>query len=64
MDDENDFAEIPDNNSLKAIYYGPDIATEDKEKLHDIAVKKELKEYEVNLDNDSRKYSLKIVPFR
>lgn len=57
LDDENDYAEIPDNNSLKAIYYGPDIATEDKEMLHDIALKKELKEYDVNLDNDSRKYS-------
>ena len=42
LDDENDFAEIPDNNSLKAIYYGPDIATEDKEKPKDADASKTL----------------------
>jgi len=49
---------------LKAIYYGPDIAKKDKEKLHRIAVKKGLKEYDVNLDAESRKYDLKVTMFQ
>ena len=55
-----DFVEIPDDGCLKAIYYGMDIKPEDQEKLHQIALKKGLKEYKVSIDEDSPKYSLKI----
>lgn len=60
FDDENDYCSIPDNNSLKAIYYGPDISDKDKNQLHKIAQEKGLAEYDVSLDIDSRKYELKI----
>ena len=64
LENEEDYASIPDTGCLKAIYYGPDIAKEDKEKLHRIAVKKGLKEYDVNLDAESRKYDLKVTMFQ
>ena len=40
------------------------ITKKDKEKLHRIAVKKGLKEYDVNLDAESRKYDLKVTMFQ
>lgn len=64
LENEEDYASIPDTGCLKAIYYGPDIAKKDKEKLHRIAVKKGLKEYDVNLDAESRKYDLKVTMFQ
>ncbi len=60
--DENDYCSIPDNNSLKAIYYGPDISDIDRNKLHKIAQEKGLAEFDVKLDVDSRNYSLKVIP--
>lgn len=63
IEDENDYASIPDMGCLKAIYYGPDITSEDKAELHEIATKKGLEEYDVCLDTNSRKYDLKIIPF-
>lgn len=61
--DENDYAAIPDMGCLKAIYYGPDISSNDKAELHEIASTKGIKEYDVSLDLYSRKYDLKITPF-
>ena len=61
--DENDYASIPDMGCLKAIYYGPDISSNDKAELHEIASTKGIKEYDVSLDLYSRKYDLKITPF-
>lgn len=61
--DENsceDYIEIPDDGCLKAIFYGMDIKPEDYEMLHQIAVKKGIKEYKVSIDEDSPRYSLKI----
>lgn len=63
IEDENDYVSIPDMGCLKAIYYGPDITSEDKAELHEIATKKGLEEYDVCLDTNSRKYDLKIIPF-
>ena len=55
-----DYLELPDQGCLKAVYYGPDIKKEDYESLHEIALKKGIKEYRVSIDNNSRKYSLMI----
>jgi hypothetical protein len=63
IEDENDYVSIPDMGCLKAIYYGPDITSEDKVELHEIATKKGIEEYDVCLDTNSRKYDLKITPF-
>jgi len=55
-----DYMEISDQGCLKAIYYGPDIKTEDYEILHQIAKNKGIDEYKVSIDNNSRKYSLTV----
>lgn len=55
-----DFVEISDDGFLNAIYYGTDITDEDYEKLHQIALRKGIKEYKVSIDEDTPKYSLKI----
>lgn len=55
-----DFVELPDEGCLKAIYYGPDIKKADYETLHQIALNKGIKEYRVSIDDNSRKYGLKI----
>lgn len=55
-----DYLELPDQGCLKAIYYGPDISRDDYETLHKIALNKGIKEYRVSIDDNSRKYSLKI----
>lgn len=60
LDDKEDYTIIPDCGCLKAIYYGPDIDRKEKEELHKIAKQKGIKEYDVNLDTDSRKYDLKV----
>ena len=62
MENKDDFSLIPDLNCLKAIYYGPEISTENKEKLHEIAKNKEIAEYDVTFDLESRKYNLKVSP--
>ena len=62
--DENkeDFSLIPDLNCLKAIYYGPDISSENRNKLHEIAVARGIAEYDVAFDQESRNYNLKVCP--
>lgn len=57
-----DFVEIPDEGCLKAIYYGMDISDDDYNVLHQIALRKGIKEYRVAIDDRSRKYSLKVTP--
>ena len=57
-----DFISIPDMGYLKAIYYGPDMESRYKEHLRTIAKAKGIREYDVVLDRNSRKYSLKVVP--
>ena len=59
---DQDFITIPDLGYLKAIYYGMHIEPRYKAHLRMIAKAKEIKEYDVVLDKDSRKYSLKVVP--
>lgn len=61
LEDENDYSEIPDVGCLKAIYYGPDITSKDRHALHQIAVEKGLKEYDVDLDTSSRRYDLRVT---
>lgn len=59
---KDDFFEINDVNSLKAIYYGPEIESRYKEHLRRIAKQKGIKEYDVVLDTNSLKYDLTIIP--
>ena len=47
-------------NCLKAIYYGPDISSENKSKLHEIAKARGIAEYNVAFDLNSRNYNLKL----
>lgn len=61
LKEEKDYISIKDVGCLKAIYYGPDITLKNKDELHTIAIKKGLKEYDVNLDTSSRKYDLKVI---
>ena len=58
----DDFFEINDANSLKAIYYGPEIESRFKAHLQGIARQKRIKEYDVVLDTNSRKYDLSVLP--
>ena len=60
---KNDFSLISDMNCLKAIYYGPDISSENRNKLHEIAQKRGIAEYDVTFDLESRKYDLKILSY-
>lgn len=57
-----DYVEIPDEGCLKAIYYGMDISDDDYNVLHQIALRKGIKEYRVALDDSSRNYRLKVTP--
>lgn len=57
---KEEFTLIPDMDCLKAIYYGPDISSENKRKLHEIAVERNIAEYDVAFDLESRNYNLKI----
>lgn len=47
---------------LKAIYYGPHMEAQYKTQLISIAKEKGIREYDVVLDRNSRKYSIKVVP--
>lgn len=58
---DQDYISIPDMGTLKAIYYGMHIEPRYKAHLRAIAKEKGIKEYDVVLDKDSRKYSLKVV---
>ena len=60
FENQKDFSLIPDLNCLKAIYYGPDISADNKERLHEIAKEKGINEYDVSLDSESRTYNLKV----
>lgn len=56
----NKYADIVDFDKLKAIYYGPEISWSDREELHEIAVNRELKEYNVRINYSSKSYDLDI----
>jgi hypothetical protein len=58
----DDFFAINDANCLKAIYYGPEIESRYKIHLRSISKQKGIREYDVVLDKNSRRYSLKVVP--
>lgn len=60
----HDFISIPDMGYLKAIYYGPHMEARYKTHLRSIAKAKGIREYDVVLDRNSRKYCLKVVPLR
>lgn len=57
-----DFISIPDMGYLKAIYYGPNMEPRYKIHLRSIAKAKGIREYDVVLDRNSRKYRLNVVP--
>lgn len=61
---DQDYISIPDMGYLKAIYYGPHMEARYKTHLRSIAKAKGIREYDVVLDRNSRKYSLKVVPLR
>ncbi len=56
------FSEIPDLGCLKAIYYGPCIEEDHKNKLRTIAKQKKLKEYDVGINDETSDYKLRIFP--
>lgn len=57
-----DYSSIPDLGSMKAIYYGPFMEQRYKDHLSYFAQQKRIKEYDVVLDTNSRKYGLKAMP--
>ena len=57
-----DYISISDMGYLQAIYYGPHLEPRYKAHLRTIAKEKKIMEYDVELDKNSRKYSLKTVP--
>lgn len=59
-----EYTNISDLGTMKAIYYGPDIERRHKEFLHEVAKQKKLKEYDVYTDPYSPDYELKIRPFK
>ena len=59
---DQDYISIPDKGCLKAIYYGLGMEPRFKAHLRMIAKAKGIREYDVVLDKNSRKYSLKVVP--
>lgn len=56
------FLEITSGNRMKAIYYGPHIATDIKEHLSMWAKIHKIKEYDIALDDNSRSFELNIKP--
>lgn len=63
-DIESQYGSISDCNSLKAIYYGPDMEKRYKDFMHEVARQKGIREYDVSIDKNSRKYELKIEEVR
>ena len=62
IDDNQDYISIPDKGYLRAIYYGLNMEPRYKAHLRTIAKTKGIKEYEVVLNKNSKKYSLSVVP--
>jgi hypothetical protein len=62
IENNDEFSLIPDLNCLKAIYYGPDISSDNRNKVHNIAQARGISEYNVVFDLESRKYDLKVSP--
>ena len=56
----NKYANIVDFDKLKAVYYGPEMLLSDREELHKIAANRELKEYNVRINYNSKSYDLDI----
>ena len=56
----NKYANIVDFDKLKAIYYGPEMLLSDREELNKIAANRELKEYNVRINYNSKSYDLDI----
>lgn len=59
---DSKFMEITSGNRMKAIYYGPYIATDTKEHLSMWAKRHKITEYDVALNNNSRSFELSIKP--
>lgn len=57
---DSDFTEIADRQCIKAIYYGPKIKGQNKQRLHKIAKARGIKEYDVFLDNNNPRFELRI----
>lgn len=57
-----DYSSIPDLGCMKAIYYGPCMEQRYKEHLSYLAQQKRIKEYDIVLNTNSRKYGLKVMP--
>ena len=51
-------------DAWKQSIYGLDISQNDKQELHQIAVEKGLKEYDVDLDTGSRRYDLRVTAIK
>lgn len=51
-------------DAWKQSIYGLDISQNDKQELHQIAVEKGLKEYDVDLDASSRRYDLRVTAIK
>lgn len=45
-----------------SIYYGCRISSEDYQRLHEIAIRKGLEEYQVSIDNSSYRYAMRVNP--
>lgn len=56
-----DYVCIPDRDSAKAIYYGPDIEERYKDHLRKVAKMRGLDEYDVGVDQDNPRFELKLT---
>lgn len=57
---KTDYLDIPDYDSVVGIYYGPDISSQNRMRLHAIATKRGIAEYDVVVSN-SPSYSLEVM---
>lgn len=60
---DEEYTNISDLGTMKAIYYGPSIEKRYKDFLHEVAKQKNLKEYDVYTDPYSPDYELKVKPY-
>lgn len=58
-----DYVSVPDRHCITGIYYGPDTEDKDIALLHAIAKAKGIEEYKVSLDNESRRYDLRVIEY-